>query len=156
MRRHLSCAIGLAISMFVAGWASMALAQATPGTETAHAELIKTLRTAHRLLVRADHDYDGHRAKAAEEVHKALKELGYQHKKAQPGSPAANGTVASPKAAKTGQAKMHEPQANSDVQLREALQLLQGALTQMKGRHPKATANVKAALVEINTALAIK
>ena len=51
---------------------------------------------------------------------------------------------------------MHEPQATSDAQLREAQQLLQGALTQLNGKHPKATANVKAAIAEINMALAIK
>ena len=163
MRQKLRCVVGLSVSMFFAAVASSALAQATVPTESAHAELIQTLRSAHRLLVRADHDYDGHRAKAAEEVRKALKELGYQHKKVQPASgqavgtvgPAA-GTVAPVKVAHTGQPKVHEPQANSDAQLKQALQLLQGALPQMTGKHPKATVNVNAAVVEINTALGIK
>ena len=67
-----------------------------------------------------------------------LKELGYQHKKAHPGTTPANGLL-SPHP----HAKMHEPQGNSDAQMREALQILQGALTHFNGTHPKAVANVK-------------
>jgi hypothetical protein len=151
MRRILSCVIGLSISMFFAGLASTASAQATQ--PSAHAELIKSLHCAHKLLAHADKDYDGHRLKAAEEVHKALKELGYQHKKAHPGSTPANGAAVP---AHTAHAKMHEPQGNSDAQMREALQILQGALTHFNGTHPKAVANVNAAIAQINTALAIK
>lgn len=152
MRRNLSCVIGLSISIFFAGLASTASAQATP-----HAELIKTLRHAHWLLAHADHDYDGHRAKAAEEVHKALKDLGYQHKKPQPGLAPAKGAGVPPQAAPGGQPKGHEPQPNSDTQLREAKALLEGALTHINGsRHPGAAANLKAAIFEIHTALKIK
>ena len=151
MRRNLNCVIGLLISMFFAGLASTASAQ-----ETANAELIKTLASAHMLLVSADYDYNGHRAKAAKEVHNTLEELGYHHKKAKSGLTPNNGVVVSPKAAHAGQQKIHEPQATSDAQMREAQQLLQGALTQLNGKHPNATANVKAAIAEINMALAIK
>jgi hypothetical protein len=155
MRRNSSCIVGLSISLLFAGWASTVMAQTTPPAKSAaHAELIKTLRSAHKLLAQADRDYDGHRAKAAEEVHKALKELGYHHKKAQSASTPKNGAAA--KVAHAAAPKVHEPQATSDAQLRQAQQILQGALTQMSGKHPKATANVKAAIAEINTALAIK
>jgi hypothetical protein len=160
MRRKLFCGTGWSILALLAGLAqvSTAMAQTTNAAvkESARAELIQTLRSAHKLLVTADHDYDGHRAKAAEEVHKALKELGYHHKKAQPGSPTANGAAVPPKAAHTGEPKMHQPQATSDAQLQQAQQLLQGVLTQLTGKHPKANVNVKTAIAEINTALAVK
>ena len=156
MRRNTSCIIGLLILMFFAGVASAALAQAIPAKGTANAELIETLRSAHRLLVSADYDYEGHRAKAAKEVRNTLEELGRHHKKAKPGLTPNKGAVVPPKAAHVSQEKVHEPQATSDAQLREAQQLLQGALTQLNVKHPNATANVKAAIAEINMALAIK
>ena len=135
------------------GLASLASGQAVANTQSAHAGLIKTLRQAHELLINADHDYDGHRAKAAEEVHNALKELGHHPKKANTG----NGAATKPKAAKTGGGKTHESQATSDAQLQQALQLLQGTLTHLNsGKHPKAAAKVKAAITELNTALKIK
>ena len=146
MRRQLNCVIGLAIFMSFAGLASTAAAQtnnpAASATSSANAALIKTLKQAHYLLAHADKDYDGHRAKAAEAVHKALKDLGCHHKKAKPGS------------THSSHAKMHEPQANSDAQLKQALQLLQGV--QFAGSHPKAAGHVQHAIREINTALAIK
>ncbi len=155
MRRNLSCIIGLLFVMLFAGLASAALAKAVPAKGTANAELIQTLKSAHRLLVSADYDYEGHRAKAAKEVRNTLEELGHHHKKAQPGLTSNNGAVP-PKAAHASHEKVHEPQATSDAQLREAQQLLQGALTQLNVRHPQATASVKAAITEINMALAIK
>jgi len=142
---------------FLAGLAlvSPAVAQTTEGPALpAQAEVVKALRLAHKLLVEADHDYDGHRAKAAEEVHKALKDLGYRHKKPLPGSPLANGTAA-PKT-HSGQPAVHEPQANSDAQLRQAQEILQGVSKQLGSNHPKAAANVNAAIGEINTALSIR
>jgi hypothetical protein len=129
---------------------------ANPAKQAARAQLIATLRSAHKLLVAADHDYNGHRAKAAHEVHQALQELGFHHKKPQPGSPAQNAAVAGAKAAHAAQARMHEPQAASDAQLQQAQQLLQGALTQLTATHPKATTNVQNAITEITTALSIK
>ena len=156
MRRNMSCIIGLLFVMLFAGLASAALAKAVPAKGTANAELIQTLKSAHRLLVSADYDYEGHRAKAAKDVRNTLEELGHHHKKAQPGLTPNKGGVVPPKVAHASQEKMHEPQATSDAQLREAQQLLQGALTQLNVRHPQATANVKAAITEINMALAIK
>jgi hypothetical protein len=138
--------------MFFAGLASLA---AQPPTSE-HAELIKTLRRAHKLLVEADHDYAGHRAKAAEEVHKALEGLGFHHKKVQPGTTAGNGTVVPPQTAHPPQPKVREPQANSDAQLRKARKHLKEALTLFSGTHPKATGNVEKAIGEIDTALGIK
>ena len=162
MRRNLCCLMGLSISLFFAGLASTASAQTTtPVKESPHAELIKTLRHAHRLLVHANHDYQGHRAKAAEEVHKALRELGFHPPKAQPASTPANGNVVPPQAAPaahTGQPKMYELQANSDDQMREAKLHLEKAFKHLTrtGKHPKATANVQTAIAEVDMALGIK
>ena len=99
---------------------------------------IKELHKAHHLLAEADHDYGGHRAKAAEEVHKALKELGH----AKPHVPGAG----KPKSG-------GEPQAVSDGQLREAQQMLKDALPHLNKNHPRAHANIEAAIAQITLAL---
>jgi hypothetical protein len=121
-------------------------------------QVVNALKTAHQLLVVADHDYDGRRSLAAQEVHKALMELGHRQGTAHTG--ATGGTnlagAGAKRAALAGQTKGKESQAKSDAQLRQAQQLLQGALTQISTRHPKAAANVNAAIGQINTALAIK
>ena len=162
---------GILLSIFAAlfgfGLVSTVVAQTvTPpvvkgsGKNLAHATIMGELRTAHKLLAEADRDYDGHRAKAAEEVHNALKELGYHHhhhpKTVQPGAATPEGTVATTKVAPVRAAATHEPQANSDTQLRQAQQVLQGVLTQLNSSHHKAAAKVNAAIAEINTALSIK
>ncbi len=114
-------------------------------------QVISALQSAQTLLVAADHDYAGHRALAAKEVHKALAELG--HKKGQ----AAVAPKTAAAATKTGRTAAHEPQATSDAQLRQALQILQGVVPHINStRHPKAATNVQAAIVQINTALSIK
>ncbi len=163
MRWNSVRSLGLSISVFLGGLslASFASAQAiaTPpranGT-TKHAEL-ESLRQAHRLLVEADHDYDGHRAKAAEAVHKAIKELEGKHhgKKVQPGSAgaAAGVTIKPPKAKLPA---IHEAQANSDAQLRQAQAILQEVQAELNSHHPKAAAHTAAAMTEINTALRLK
>jgi hypothetical protein len=153
------CRIGYPIFAILLGLVleTAASAQAaSPVKQTARAQLIATLRSARRLLVAADRDYHGHRAKAAHEVTQALRELGFHPKKPQSGSPAQNGALVAAKAARTAQARTHEPQATSDAQLQQAQQLLQGALTQLTSTHPKATANVQTAITEITTALTIK
>ena len=152
MRRHLTFAIRLSILFLFAG-ASIATSQTAVVVESPHAELIQTLRAAHSLLVHADHDYDGHRAKAAEEVHKALRELGYEHKSVKAATTPESGVVIPPQTVVTGQPKVHEPQANSDIQLRKARRLLEGALTQLPEKHVRAAENVHAAIREIRMAL---
>ncbi len=124
----------------------------------AAAEVINALATAHQLLAVADHDYDGHRALAAKEVHKALMGLGHRQVNAQTGMPGAASPPAAggKKAALTGQTQGKESQASSDAQLRQAMQLLQGTLPYIGSRHPKAAANVNAAIGQINTALTLK
>jgi hypothetical protein len=147
---------GSAFSMAVVlcvGLVSPASAQAT-ATTSPNAAIIKSLRQAHHLLVRADHDYDGHRAKAAEEVAKALRDLGYHHKKTVTTTPAA--AVVTNPTVHAGQPKLHESQGSSDAQVQQALQILQGTVSQLSGKHPKALANINAAIGQINTALKLK
>jgi hypothetical protein len=58
----------------------------------------EALHWAHKLLSEADHDYDGHRARAAHEVHLALEELGAHHSHA---TVASSGTTATQTTAAT-------------------------------------------------------
>ena len=142
MHRNIVHAIGVVVLGLVATRTS-----GQTVNQVAHAAMIEDLKKAHHLLAEADHDYDGHRAKAAEEVHKALKELGHHHK------PAAGTAKSSPGTGSTGS---KEDQAASDAQLREAHELLVKAETFLTKHHPKAHANIQAAIGEINVALSIK
>jgi hypothetical protein len=140
--------------------ASTAAAQSAPqpgAKKLEKAELISELRSAHKLLAEADRDYDGHRAKAAEEIHKAIRELrGKQHAKAAEAGSAPAAAVVVTKPPKAKHAGAHEPQADSDAQLSKALAILAGVQAELTAHHPKASANVLAAIAEINTALRIK
>jgi hypothetical protein len=109
------------------------------------AGIVAQLHAAHELLSTADHDYDGHRAKAAEEIHLAIKEIVGKH-------------TTKPMVKKAGGAKEahHEAQATSDEQLQKALGILQNVSGEMTTKHPKAAANVTNAIAEIKTALKIK
>ena len=167
MCRNLFSGLGLSITFVLAGLmfdspavARQAKRQVNKGAAKAiaTAEVVNAWKSAHQLLVVADHDYDGHRALAAREVHKALMELGHKQSDAVTGAVgAANPSAAGQKKASlTSQAKGNESQANSDAQLRQAQQLLQGVLPQFGTRHSKAASNVKAAIGQINAALAIK
>ena len=139
MQRNIAHAIGLMILGILAVRAS-----AQTASQEAHAVVLEDLKKAHHLLVEAKHDYDGHRAKAAHEVHKAMKELGYNHKSTGTAKSGARGTGTK------------ENQAVSDGQLREAHELLRKAEAYLGKHHPKAHANVRAAIGEIATALQIK
>jgi hypothetical protein len=166
MSGNLVRGFGLSLAVFLSGLSLASLARgqviATPppaGGTAKHAghkdgAELESLRQAHRLLVEADHDYDGHRARAAEEVHKAIKELEGKHhaKKAQAGvAPVVASKPAAPK-----EPAVHEAQANSDAQLRQAQTILQGVHGSLISRHHKAAPNVATAIAEINTALKIK
>jgi hypothetical protein len=135
------------LALFVcAALESTAGAQATTPPKTEKHEVIKELHAAHKLLVEADHDYDGHRAAAAEAVHKAIKEIEGKHhaKKPHTGAPVAK------------QPKIHEAQSNSDVPMKQALSILQGVQGEVSAKHPKAVEHVSKAIGEINTALKLK
>ena len=114
--------------------------------------------SAHKLLMDADHDYDGHRHHAAVAVGKALKALG--------SAPAEMDSVRT----------RHERQPASDAQLSQAKQLLQSALSELQSqqtvrsetpgsegrRHAEGTRpahaakHVQVAIEAIGTALSIK
>lgn len=123
-------------------------------------EVANALQSAHALLVQADRDYAGHRALAAKEVEKALQQIGHRYAAKVPTSasvnPAATAAGSEKVAAATSGKAEREAQAKSDAQLRQAQQVLQQALMYIDARHPKAAANVQAAIGEINTALSIK
>jgi hypothetical protein len=150
MRSSLSIGLRLSISaLLVAGIVSLASAQTTTAA-TNHAAILKTLHEAHHLLVHADHDYDGHRAKAAEAVHRAIREIEGKHHRA------AQSTTGAATATHTGQGKMHEAQGTSDSQLKQALGLLKSLSSYSGAKHPKVSAHVSEAISEICTALKIK
>lgn len=113
------------------------------------AELVAQLRSAHKLLAEADRDYDGHRARAAEAVHKAIRELVGNHHPKKPATGTAAAVAKKPPA-------IHEPQAASDAQLRQAQGILQGVQGELSAHHPKAADHVGLAIGELNTALKIK
>lgn len=125
--------------------------------------LIGDLRSAHRLLAEANHDYEGHRAQAAKEVHQAIKELKGEHhgKKGDHSKPCDHAKQckhpSSDKESKHGkEAAVHEPQAISDAQLRQAESLLQKVQAELNTRSPKAATKVKEAIAQIETALKIR
>ena len=155
MRRSVICIVGLSISIFFAGLASSLTAQAVTVKPPTHLDVIETLKKAHGLLVHADHDYDGHRAKAAEEVHKALEDLGdHPAKKATRVLVPTAGGVVAVTPVHPAQPKMTEPQAASDAQVHEAKELLEAALKDLSSsKHPNAHKNVKEAIHQITLAL---
>jgi hypothetical protein len=93
---------------------------------------LTTLDDAYATLSHADHDYNGHRARAMKQVELAVKELG--------------GAI-------SGHGHVREPQAASDAQLRDAQAMLQQAASGLSG---KALKHVKNAITQINTALSVR
>ncbi len=109
--------------------------------------VVAALRSAHKLLVTANRDYGGHRAKAAKEVHHALKALGYRTGAG--GVSVSTPNVVTPSVS-TPKGKVHEAQPTSDAQLLQAQQILQGVVGQVN------TGHIARAIHEINKALAIR
>jgi hypothetical protein len=160
MRWNRICGIGAWALLIGLAAGSTALAQAVTHQREAKArekaELVQELRAAHKLLTEADHDYDGHRARAAEAVHRAIKELaGNHHPKKVPAAAGTAGVAAAAPVAKKKSA-VREPQAASDAQLHQAQTILLGLQPELNARHPKAAVHVTSAISEINTALKIK
>jgi hypothetical protein len=121
-------------------------AAAKSTTATGNANVVATLHQAKTLLDTAIHDYDGHRAKAVQEIHHAIKELAPHtlHKK---------GAAPAVKNANPG-ATPGETQEQSDKQLKQALQLLSSLNGQVS--HAKASTHLQNAVGELNVALKIK
>jgi hypothetical protein len=103
----------------------------------AHAEAPRDeLAHAYHLLKKADHDYDGHRVKAMDEVKAAAAELGIDL---------------------GGELSGHEWQWRSDDQLKEARRLLRDARDKLEAHDRDRVAdNVEKAIKEINAALDVK
>ena len=98
---------------------------------------VDTLRQAYIILSAADHDYKGHRVKAMKAIEAACTLLGTNI---------------------SGDGKGHEKQPISDVQLRQALSLVQQAEGQVpagKGQK-KILAHLDKAISELNIALTIR
>ena len=158
-RSLMLCAFALVGALSVAGPAA-AISPTLAANKANKMGELATLHAAKKLLVSADHDYKGHRAKAVHEVTEAIHELEYHHKAA--------GTTGVKHAAATGSttprvhangggqqhAKLREPQANSDQQLQAAMALLQKAAAGLNsGNHPKALGHVNAAIESLQLAL---
>jgi hypothetical protein len=124
------------------------------GKHAGNAMVVAELHQAHRLLAHADHDYQGHRAKAAHLVSEAIHELHPHHKNGN-GAKTGGGKGKGLGQGKGNGQKQKEPQAVSDAQLKQAIGILTTAQGQL-GNHPKAAAHVQQAIAELNTALKIK
>jgi hypothetical protein len=98
---------------------------------------VQAITQAYRLLSEADHDYQGHRAKAMKHLHQAGRVLGVMLK---------------------GDGKTKEQQGSSDSQLKQAQTMLQQMTSNSVGgkRHQRAMQHVTSALSEIQTALSVK
>jgi outer membrane biosynthesis protein TonB len=117
-----------------------------PAKAAADHESIALLRAAHHKLHEADHDYDGHRHRAAEHVGSALGHLGSSAQT--PG--------------RSGKGRTNSPQSVSDAIMREA----RGSLEMIKSRlaaksadakgHREAHGAVDAAIREIGLALTVR
>lgn len=119
-----------------------AMQAAAQSVTPASSAVVAALKSAQTLLVTANRDYDGHRGKAAKEVHQALKALGYRT--------GAGGASISRASVSTPSSNVHEAQATSDAQLLKAQQILQGVAGQVN------TGHVARAINEISKALAIR
>jgi protein-tyrosine-phosphatase len=103
----------------------------------AHAEPPRDeLAHAYHLLKKADHDYDGHRVKAMEEVRVAASDLGIEL---------------------GGDVDDHERQWHSDEQMKEARRLLRDAKDKLEAHDRDRVADhVEMAIKEINAALDVR
>ncbi len=114
-----------------------------------HAAVLAQLHSAYNLLIRADHDYNGNRAKAAHEVSGAIHALtGHHHH--HPGQVRLFGANI-----KNGMANPKMPQAQSDAHLKQAGQILASVAGKLPQGH-KSSANVQKAIRHIQVALQIK
>jgi hypothetical protein len=139
---------GLAITPVSAGGPTKANSgKASTATNETTSTTVTALHQAKTLLDTAIHDYDGHRGKAVSELHHAIHELTphTQHK----ATGAAKGNAAKGNKETTTPG---ETQAQSDAQLKQALQLLSG----LEVSNAKAATHIKNAIGELNVALKIK
>jgi hypothetical protein len=122
----------------------------------------ENLKLAYIFMAMANHDYEGHRVKAMNQIQAAIERLDASILK--------NGTAnqkvvalkeeiaaARAKFLAQHQAKVHEPQALSDLQMREAHRLIQNIAPGLAAlKQPVVTKHVKEALRQIEIALKIR
>jgi hypothetical protein len=115
--------------------------------------IISHLRTAHARLQQADHDYQGHRARATSHIANAMRHLGGS-------SLSGLNMTASGMNAAPGQGQL--PQAQSDNMVRDALfrlNMVQGQLTSrtsLAAHQGNARTQVAQAIQELNVALNVR
>jgi hypothetical protein len=166
MKHHIQLGSLAALTTLLLAW--NAAAKPNPvnsqAAAAAHAALIAELQQINGLLTRAKHDYEGHRAAAVNQVHKAIHALQHHIKAGAAGQPAkasnptTTGIPAQP--ANVGNANK-EPQAESDTQLKEALTGLKTVHSQLTSlpqglKHKLAEEHIRKAIHELHTALKIK
>lgn len=130
----------------------------------AHATVVAELQQVHTLLIQAKHDYNGHRATAADHVHKALHAMNHNNKTTTAKRNVQQQTVNKPANTNNKPANANaikETQTASDAQLKEALTGLHSVQNQLaslpKGpKHAEIEEHVKKAIHELHTALKIK
>jgi hypothetical protein len=155
---------------------------ATQGNQANAHDTIATLHIAKQLLEGANHDYNGHRARAMHEIHEAIQELGHhnqnQSSQAGNGGQGSGQTLGMKHSTSSGGHSAHAgghsslrqghsnqnsqgtgsqlSQAESDAQLGAAHQLLVAVQGQMAGKHAGAAAHVQVAVQEVQAALQVK
>ena len=145
---------------------SSAKVQASAVMHAKQHQVITELKATRALLEKANHDYDGHRAKAVHEITHAIHLL--EHGKHHPNPQAANGnangnkpTAAGGKKAKKAAgnaAKPKEPQGESDKQLKHAIEILHRVEKQLHGQgqhHHHAAEAIHKAIHELHVALKV-
>ena len=134
------------VSILVLGLLTVATLEATTFAETTIGEkgtVLHELRAAHKLLIEADHDYDGHRLKAAEKVHKAIHDLEGKHasKKVESGTTTLTSTpviAKTPKGKSQAAAKprhLRRPVERSSCHLEERAIAISGKPSQSRRQH---------------------
>jgi hypothetical protein len=151
MRVIFNVALALTAGFLAATCLHAAPTKPVPPPDPAVAAYVTQLHAVIKTLNEADHDYDGHRAKAVHLTHKAIHILHPHHKPPQPGTTT---TTVKP-AVKAPPTK--EAQAISDAQLTNAMNALAKLQPQLAtAGHTKASAEVLEAIAELKVALSIK
>jgi len=105
-----------------------------PANSNAASAEVQTLRQAYSLLSAADHDYQGHRARAMRLIEMACRVLGSSVK---------------------GDGTGDEPQSQSDSQVQQALSLLKGVESTVASSNARAGKHLSRAIQELNAALSV-
>ncbi|HWY88278.1 MAG TPA: hypothetical protein VNX28_16320 [Gemmataceae bacterium] len=139
LSRRSTLALALLPGFALVGWLSANAANAAAIVQNPYAGQVAQLRATAHLLQLADHDYQGHRARAVHDIHLAIHILHPGQHKHHPPSAKIVGN--------------NEPQSVSDAQLRQAITQLQAIRGQLP---PQAQVAVGSAIHELEIALTIR